>query len=358
MGDLLVSAGGYTRYPKDVVKHYPDVFGGAEQGYTNYTFALDVVHPGSQWTRLPDMPGPPRETGVAAVVGDALYVFGGFSHSEPYAFRDGFRLERRGNQWTWQTLPVSLPWPVSEAGIAVIGSRIFVLGGADFYPKDGEKPDFFSDASRDGHPVGTSLLMLDTNAMAAGWQLLPALPGTSRFDNSLVAVDGKLYSLTGIHRGHDIQPMAYRSVTDAWVYDLATRRWSRLPDAPDGANRGAVAWKHFVILAGGFRYGERVSPGTRVVSYSDTERKLEHKKRYASFVQQDVLVFDARHQRWGRADSLLESASLPMMDISGNRIFALGGEGGRLWHSDTLQIGVISTAPEASAPRPHKRRPE
>src|SRR4051794_9410846 len=78
VADSLISAGGATRYPKDVVTRYPNVFGGAPQGATSFTFALDTVKAGADWARIPDMPGPRRETGMAVTVDDALYVFGGF----------------------------------------------------------------------------------------------------------------------------------------------------------------------------------------------------------------------------------------------------------------------------------------
>lgn len=342
LGDSLISAGGATRYPKNIVSRYPDVFGGAQQGYTNYTFALNVAQAGAEWMRIPDMPGPRRETDMAVTVDGAMYVFGGFSHSEPYTFRDGYRLCRKGEKWIWETLPVELPWPVSVAGIAAVGHRIYLLGGADFYPEGGSKPDFFSDRSRTGDPVGTSLLVLDTTNLAAGWRRLAPLPGTSRFDQAFATVGNRLYSLAGINRGRDVEPMQYRSVTDAWMYDLDMAKWSRLPDTPASANASAVAWRDYVIVMGGFRYAEKLGlNGSRIELYSAEEKKMAAAKDFHAFVQRDVFVFDTRHNHWGSADALLERASLPMAAVAGNRIFAMGGEGGRLWHSDTLQIGSV-----------------
>jgi N-acetylneuraminic acid mutarotase len=342
LGNYLVSAGGATRYPKDVVKHYPGVFGGASQGCTSYTFALDVRQDAGHWTRIADMPGPCRETGMAVTIDDTMYVVGGFSHSEPYAFRDGYRLRRRGPEWVWDKLPVELPWPIAEAGIAVIGRRIYLVGGADFYAEAGAKPDFFTDRSRTGEPVGTSLLVLDTADLGSGWRQLAPLPGTSRFDQALAAVGNRLYSLGGINRGRDVQPMLYRNLVDCWQYEVDRDTWSRLPDSPAFANASAVGWQHYVIVLGGFRYGETLLlDGRRLEIYTAEEKKLEGEKNYGSFVQRSVFVFDIRNHSWGRADVLPEQASLPMTAVSGDRIFVLGGEGGRLWHSDTLQIGAI-----------------
>jgi len=342
LGNTLISAGGATRYPKAVVAKYPNVFGGAAQGATSFTFALDTAHDGADWTRIPDMPGPRRATGMAVTVGDALYVFGGFTYSPPYTLRDGYRLLRQGEQWIWEALPVELPWPVCQAGIAAIGSRIYLMGGADFYAEGNDKPDFFTDRSRDGHPVGISLLMLDTNNLADGWRELARLPGLSRFDQAFAAVGNRLYSLSGNHRGRDAEPMEYRAVIDAWVYDVDTARWAQLPDAPGGANASAITWKNYVIVAGGFRYAETLHPGGgRTQRHTAEDKKLMAAKQYQSFIDRNVFVFDTRQSRWGRADSLAEQASAPMLAVSGDRIYVLGGEGGKLWHSDTLQMGTI-----------------
>ena len=339
---ILISAGGATRYPKDVVTRYPDVFAGAAQGATSISFALDTRKRGADWTRIPDLPGPKRETGMAVTVGGVLYVFGGFSYSPPYTLRDGYRLRRQGAGWVWEILPLELPWPVCQAGIAAIGSRIYVLGGADFYAEGNGKPDFFTDASRDGHAVGVALLMLDTKDLAAGWRQLAPLPGVSRFDQAFAAVGNRLYTLAGNHRGRNVQPMEYRNVVDAWVYDTAAARWSRLPDAPGTANASAISWRNYVILAGGFRYRETLRfDGARTEVYSAEERKLAAAKKYQAFVERNVFVFDTRRGQWGRSDSLPEQVSQPMTAVEGDRIFLLGGEGGRLWHSDTLQIGTV-----------------
>jgi hypothetical protein len=136
--------------------------------------------------------------------------------------------------------------------------------------------------------------------------------------------------------------MLYRNLVDCWQYEVDRDTWSRLPDSPAFANASAVGWQHYVIVLGGFRYGETLLlDGRRLEIYTAEEKKLEGEKNYGSFVQRSVFVFDIRNHSWGRADVLPEQASLPMTAVSGDRIFVLGGEGGRLWLSDTLQIGAI-----------------
>src|SRR5262249_54331568 len=92
----LISAGGFTRPPKDVVPRLPDRFGGKRNGFTNGTFALDLRQEAAGWTRLPDIPGSPRQGAAMAVVDDALYAFGGFNYTAPFAYRDSYRLVPKG----------------------------------------------------------------------------------------------------------------------------------------------------------------------------------------------------------------------------------------------------------------------
>ena len=68
-----------------------------------------------------------------------------------------------------------------EAAAVAIGSKIYLVGGADMYASRGEKDaDFNSEAAHDGQPVGRALLVLDTadpRRLAASGRLarLPAL---------------------------------------------------------------------------------------------------------------------------------------------------------------------------------------
>ena len=78
------------------------------------------------WTVLPDAPTP-RDHVQAAVVGDRLYVVGGRDGSlassvtivDVYDFAAG----------TWSTLAATMPTPRSASAVAVLGTEILVMGG-------------------------------------------------------------------------------------------------------------------------------------------------------------------------------------------------------------------------------------
>ena len=341
----VVSAGGFTRHPLDVLAHHPDAFGGEASGFTRLTFALDLAHEGAGWQRISDMPGPARQGPAVAVADDALYVMGGMNYTEPYTYRDTHRLRHVGGEWVWEELTAArLPWPVygAAASTAVIGSRIYLLGAADFFTAPGTADnDFHSEAGRDGSPVSRALLVLDTADLRAGWRRLADCPGLPQFDAGVAAAGGRLHRLGGIYA--PLNPgdgPHYYNAVDAWEYDPATDVWTRLADMPDGANRRALVWGDWhVLLVAGYKYARTWHlDGTRTDAYTEAEKARDWK----DFFEDTVLVYDTETQRLERADSLIERTSYPSSAIVGGTVYCLGGEGGpRLWHPATLQIGRI-----------------
>ncbi len=339
----LVSAGGFTRHPKDIAALHPDAFGGERSGFTRLTFALDPGNERRGWQRIADVPGAPRQGAAAAVVGDALYITGGFNYSSPHTYCDTHRLVQKAGAWRWESLPAcDLPWPVCEAGTAVIGSKIYLVGGSDFFrPPDAGQEDFHSEAGRDGSTVGSALLVLDTENLEAGWKTLAQKPGTAQCMCASAAAAGKIHVLGGIFAPLNPQggPPYYNAV-DSWIYDPENDQWSDLPDAPAGSNRRAAAFNdRYVILVGGYKYAQTWNvDGTRTDVYTPQEKTLD----WTAHFEDQVLVFDTETGRLGAAHPLLERTSGPMVAISGSTIYSLGGEGGpRLWHPATLQIGKV-----------------
>lgn len=346
IGGRLVSAGGFSRHPKDVLREHPDAFGGQPSGFTQLAFAMDPADEAAGWQRIPDLPGPARQGPAVAVVDDALYVMGGMNYTEPHTYRDTYRLRSQGGVWVWEELPqAQLPWPAYGAGAstAVVGARIFLTGAADHFRAPGaENADFHSEAGREGSPVGRALLVLDTTEPEAGWQRLADCPGLPQFDAGVAAAGGKVYRLGGIyaplHFGD--QPHYYNAV-DSWVYDPAADSWTRLPDMADGSNRRALVYQNrYVLLVAGYKYARTwFADGTSTSAYTAAEQQRD----WVSFFEDTVLVYDTISGELDAADPLLECTSYPSSDIVGDTIYCLGGEGGpRLWHPATLQIGTVN----------------
>ena len=344
----VVSAGGFTRHPLNILEEHPDAFGGEQSGFTKLTFVLDPEDEEAGWKRIADVPGPARQGAAVAVVDDAMYIMGGINYDQPLTYRDTYRLRCRNGRWAWRKLRTcQLPWPVYGAAdsTAVIGKKIYLFGVADFFQAPGtDAQDFHTEAGRDGSPVSKALLMLDTTDLDAGWQRLADCPGLPQFDAGVAAAGGKIYRLGGVYAPLAKTEYPYYNAVDSWVYDPATDRWSRLPDMPHGSNRRALVYddRYIVLIAGG-KYAQTWSlDGTKTDVYTDAEKALEW------IFYDTVLVYDTQTGQLGTADRLVEKTSYPSSTIVGDTIYCLGGEGGpRLWHPATLQIGkIVGVVPE------------
>jgi hypothetical protein len=269
----VVSAGGFSRHPKDVVKHYPDAFGGEPSGFTKLTFMFDPQNESAGWKRITDRPGPARQGAAVAVVDNMLYAMGGFSYTQPTCYRDTYRLLEKDGQWVWEELQTCrLPWPVYVAsnGAAVIGKKISLFGVADYFASAGANgPDFHVDAGRTGVPVGRALLVLDTPNLKAGWKRLADYPGVPKFNAGLAAVGGKLYALGGQRISYKLGPgdQLIRTgatmetegcnVTDSWKYDPASNQWTQLRDVPHGCARTAIVYAdRYIVLVSGYKFAQ------------------------------------------------------------------------------------------------------
>lgn len=355
----LVSAGGYSAYPLDVVKTYPDTFGDKPHGFTKLALSLDLAKQPGEWKRIDDMPGPARQGPAVAVVDDVIYAMGGMNFDEPHhAYADTYRLERRDGAWQWHDLPATtgsgherkvcrLPWPVygGSGSTAVIGKKIYLVGCADYFRgPGGEGLALHSEAGRAGSPVGSALLVFDTTRPEEGWKRLADCPGVPKLHGSLAAVGGKIYQLGGA-----FCPLAFKSATDgqnsynavdSWRYDPETDEWTRLRDMPDGGTRRAVVYDdRYIVMCGGFKFPETWHVDGQVTpAWVGPERELG----FNDFFLDAVLVYDTVTERLGTSNRMIEKTSWPGGVIQGDTIYCLGGEGGpRLYHPATLQIGKI-----------------
>ena len=340
----IVAAGGFTRHPADVVKHYPDAFGGQPSGFTKLTFVFDPRNESAGWKRIADIPGPPRQGAAVAVVDDMLYAMGGINYTDPLTYRDTYRLQEKDGKWTWEELPnCRLPWPAygATAGTAVIGKRIYLTGVAEYFQGPGaDGPDFHSEAGRDNSPVGKALLVLDTSNLKDGWKRLADCPGVPKFDATLAAAGGKIYELGGVFAPLAKSDAPYYNAVDSFAYDPTKDNWTKLPDMPQGCNRRALPYAdRYIVLVSGFKYAKTRKPdGSVTAVYTDEEKT----RAFNTFFQDTVLVYDTRTGRLGTADHLAEVTCFPSAAVLGDTLYVLGGEGGpRLYHPATLQIGTI-----------------
>jgi N-acetylneuraminic acid mutarotase len=243
--------------------------------------------------------------------------------------------------WSWDALP-PLPWNISSGASTVIGTKIYLFGGADY---DGEI-GFHTVANRNGEipRLGARLLVIDTQDLDAGWKELPQCPGTPRFVHSAQAADGKIYVIGGA------QGLPTYTIVDNWVYEPATERWSRLRDLPVASGNfpkssNLLFAGRYIILPGGYQYGQVINPdGTTRPPYGKPSNLNAGTGLY-----NDVFVYDIQTNIFGTADKLPIDNNVPTTVVRGDKIYLLGGEtGGGIvegeyygHHPDLLLIGHI-----------------
>ena len=121
----LVSVGGFCGGYEDDWK--PGIY---PRGFLNKVWGLDLTDEAAGWVELPPLPAKSRQAMEGILVNNMFYVWGGFSYTAPFTYKDGYRLSLKNGKWIWETLP-PLPWPSAWAGAYTLGSRIYLLGGAE-----------------------------------------------------------------------------------------------------------------------------------------------------------------------------------------------------------------------------------
>lgn len=347
VGHLLVTidgfCGGQTKGDVNKLGKYP-------RGFLKKAWSLNLKAPQDGWQRLPDFLGVPRQALSCASVKDNIYCWGGFSDSYPFCFRDGYELSRVRGQWKWSRLP-DLPWNVAGAGMCAIGSKIYLMGGADHV--DYVRKKFHTNSDRFGNikRLGARLLVFNTQSKQSGWKELPSCPGTPRWVAAVSSVNGEIYVIGGA-TGEDNKTGHYCTVVDNWKYEPTHRVWKRLPDTPIASGNfpsGKIVFENrYILLIGGCQYKNVMGPtGTLHAPYGKPFRHYNHNPYYS-----DVFVFDTRTDTFGRATSLPLNNNMPMAVLAGNQLNLIGGEtggaviGGEYFghHPDLYLVGRVSIA--------------
>lgn len=329
--------GGYQQNIAGKENKYP-------RGFFKNVWGLDINDPQAVWRKLPDFPGDARQGLIGINVGEQVYCWGGFSYSEPYCYKDGYRLSRSGGEWKWDALP-DLPWQRAGGGIAAIGSKIYVFGGADY-----DSNRFTTNATCDGKTprIGSRLLVLDTENLAAGWKELAACPGTPRWVAGTAAVGDKFYVIGGAS-GNDNESQNYCTVVDNWSYDPATDSWTRLADLPASSGNfppGHIVFENrYIVLVCGYQYPYVLGPDGKIGKPYGTVTKHYYDGDYNS----DVFVYDSQTGKFGAATPLPLNNNGPITLLRGDRIHMMAGEtGGAViegesfgHHPDLYLIGKI-----------------
>ena len=277
VGGKLYAWGGYDYYNGQAQK--PLVSNGRGQVYDP---AADA------WSAVADLPTPLTHA-QAATYGGKIYIFGGFDdgaqqvgpNPATYVYDPATDTMSR-----WGTMP----YPVSGYGLAQVGSRVYLISGmyGDAYDFQGESRHVFS---------------IDLADPDAGYRDEPDAP-VGREHVGTAVVDGKIY-LFGGETGHD----QYAGVkADAFVYDPATRQWTRLADLPDG---GLAHTEQTTVTVGG-----------KILVAGGNVNGVVHENFIST-----IRLYDPATDQWSTLGDLPEPRRGAYVRVIGDYLYVAGGDG-------------------------------
>jgi len=183
----------------------------------------------NQWSLVKYTGLPPRQRSLHAgtVVGDCLYIFGGYDGSN--RVNDFYKFSFKASKWSQIAVTGASPSARDRHVVVCHSDRIFIFAG---YDGNNRVNDFWQYDTE--HEV---------------WSVVDAAlgnPPTPRHSHSGVEHDGSMY----IFAGYDGN---YRS--DFHRYNFSQRKWSIVPvkgSVPKARYRtSAVAWKNKMLVVGG-----------------------------------------------------------------------------------------------------------
>jgi N-acetylneuraminate epimerase len=265
---------------------------GGGKAWYDAVYALDASR--GAWVRIGSLPQP-RAYGASVSYRGALLCIGGgdASHDVPDVTRmlwDGVRLAAT-------SLP-PLPVPLANMCAAVVGDELYVACGQ-------RSPDA-TDASRD-------VYRLDLATPGAQWESVAPMPGPARILATAASCDGAFWIMGGasLTRGSDGKPVR-RYLSDAYRYDPAAGRWTRVADLPTplaASPSPAMTVDGQIYLLGG-------DDGS-AVGFTPPQRHPGFNRR--------ILRYDARRNKWSDAGTVpVAQVTTPAFEWNGSWIVCSG----------------------------------
>ena len=293
------------------------VFGGFTLGWkaSRSVFAYDFTT--DDWQQLPDLPTPVTHVNVA-MEGGRLWLAGGFVGDHPgKATAEVWQCDLKTQQWV--TAP-PLPQPRAGGGLCAIGKVLHYFGGFGC-DRDSTHADHWS-LSLDG---------------ADTWVAAPPLPEV-RGHVSTVVLNNKVYAIGGQIR-HDTNPIDQDSV---FLFDPNTYQWcsaSAMPEPRSHFEATTFTLEDYIVITGGRNNQNPVLLKDQLFNHS-RDRSIDDLplqlflKLKSSDYQTDVLpnisVYDTRRDRWLDVSALPTRLYGPVANVIGQCVIVTGG--GRIRH--------------------------
>lgn len=183
------------------------VMGGFTSGRLEVTRAVHTYDPvADRWSTGADLPGPQTHAGVA-VVGSTVWLVGGLVDWPPTTTGAVWHREAASDTWV-QAQP--LPRPRAAMAVGLVGNQLHAVGGL----------------AEDGQSDSSAHAVLDLSQPSA-WTDAPAMPNPRNHLGG-AAIDGRLFVVGGRHGWDE----AAGNQPDLDVFDPGTSLWSSLAPLP------------------------------------------------------------------------------------------------------------------------------
>lgn len=289
-GDFVVTAGGANFPDKPVAE------GGSKAFYDEIYLLSD-----STWHYAGKLPEP-CAYGMSATYNNTLICIGG-ANSKGSARAVYALAAVNADSVTVTPLP-SLPYGLQEGAAAIVGSTVYVAGGAS------------------NGKASTSLLSLDLAATSNGWQVVANLP-QAMIQPVMAALGSKLYLWAGYDNA------ARKASFCAYSYDTATAQWSNIAIHPEGgtftgATAVALPDSGEILIVGGVN---RLVFDRALNMSSDQSHEYLTRPVEAYRFQPKAWLYDIEDNFWTLAatDSCLARAGA-MVVKSNHGVYLIGGE--------------------------------
>ncbi len=265
-----------------------------KESFLNIFQAYDIK--AKTWTTLPEIPHAIHGFQMAAF-DNYIYIFGGFTFSDQHKpkWKSIDTIERYNiQQAKWETLPIKLPRVRSSNALAVVNSKVYLIGGWDSTPK------FENDKEGRFHSE-IDVFDLTTETVSVSQSQLPS-PLRRAF--TAVVQNDEIYLLGGIGQGAN----HFDWVDNVTVFNPTLNSWvekAPLPFATFAPGAGVI--NNNIYLIGGMI--------------------LRDLKTFDLDYVDDVYIFDVTKNEWTHSGVYLnENKGFPqVVELSSSSLGILGG---------------------------------
>ena len=207
-------------------------------------------HPSS--SSIPDVP-PPRTGHATAVIGHRIFLFGGRAPSSSSPLNEGGRIwvfDTRTHLWSFLDPVSAAPATGSAAPAAPVivppprsGHCAVATGKPDDFVSS-RKPDHHGHGGQHGHGVADTMrdwALGSQGGAEVQERGIPQRPVVGVLAERARDADAEGYGTVIIHGGRIDSTEGgeeVADVADVWAFDVRSRVWQRLPDAPKGRSCG------------------------------------------------------------------------------------------------------------------------